>query len=163
MHHIGVPLDHRKFAFEYIMTQMSAKAGIRKHGKAAEAALMKEFAQMKELNVYEPVHAITLTRAQRRAALRAINLIKEKRGGTLKGRTVADGRPQRGLYDRSETASPTVSTDGLLLTIIIDAYESRDVATADIAGAYLKALMKDFVVMKFSGETVNILCAMYPE
>ena len=163
MHHIGVPRDHRKFAFEYIMTQMSAKAGIHKHGKAAEAALMKEFAQMKELNVYEPVHAITLTRAQRRAALRAINLIKEKRGGTLKGRTVADGRPQRGLYDRSETASPTVSTDGLLLTIIIDAYESRDVATADIAGAYLKALMKDFVVMKFSGETVNILCAMYPE
>ena len=124
---------------------------------------MREFAQMQDLSVYEAVHAITLTKEQRRGALRAINLIKEKRGGTLKGRTVADGRPQRALYDRSETASPTVSTDGLLLTIIIDAYESRDVATADIAGAYLKAYMKDFVLMKFTGESVNILCKMDPK
>jgi hypothetical protein len=50
-----------------------------------------------------------------------------------------------------------------MLSIIVDAYKSRDVATADIAGAYLKAYMKDFVMMKFSGETVRILCEMNPK
>jgi hypothetical protein len=88
-------------------------------------------------------------------ALRAINLIKEKRDGRLKGRTVADGRPQRSLYTKYETASPTVSTDALMLSIMIDAHEGRDVATADVAGAYLKADMDDFVIMKFTGSPLT--------
>jgi hypothetical protein len=144
-------------------TQMSFKEGMKRYGQAAEAALMKEFAQLEDLNVYEPVNARLLTPEQRRGALRAINLIKEKRTGVLKGRTVADGSIQRSLYNKAETASPTIATDALMLSIIVDAYENRDVATADIAGAYLKAYMKDFVMMKFSGETVRILCEMNPK
>ena len=141
------------------MTQMvTAQAGIKEHGKAAEAALMKEFAQMEELSVYESVDPKTLTSEQRRGALRAINLLKEKLDGTLKGRTVADGRPQRSLYDRSETASPTVAKGALMLSILMDAHEGRDVATADVAGAYLKAYMDDYVLMKFTGASVDILC-----
>ena len=50
-----------------------------------------------------------------------------------------------------------------MLTIIIDAYEGRDVATAVIAGAYLKAYMRGFVVMEFTpGDTVRVLCDMNP-
>ena len=80
------------------MTQMSAKAGVRKHGKAAdEAALMAEFTQLEDLSVYQSVDPPKLTREQRMAALRAINLIKEKRDGRLKGHTIADGRLQRTL------------------------------------------------------------------
>ena len=155
--------DLLKYIFAHVMTQMSAKAGIRKHGKAAEAALMAEFAQLEDLSVYQSVDTTKLTREQRMAALRAINLIKEKRDGRLKGRTVADGRSQCTLYDKSETASPTVSSDALILSIVIDAHEQRDVATADVAGAYLKAFMDDFVLMKFTGESVVILCKMNPE
>jgi hypothetical protein len=145
------------------MTQMSAKAGLRKHGKAAEAALMAEFSQLEDLSVYQSIDANSLTQEQRKDALRAINLIKEKRCGKLKGRTVADGRSQKDLYDKSETASPTVATDALMLTIITEAHEARDVATADVAGAYLKADMVDFVVMKFTGESVDILCSLNSE
>ena len=124
---------------------------------------MKEFAQLEELDVYESVLPTTLTKAQRRGALRAINLIKEKRDGALKGRTVPDGRAQRSLYEKSQTASPAVATDALLLTILVDAKEDRDVGIADVAGAYLKALMDDFVLMKFTGDSVDILCRMNPE
>ena len=152
----------KRYAVDYVLTQMSAKAGIRKHGKAAEAALMAEFAQLEALEVYEPIDASTLTPKQKSTALRAINLIKEKRDGRLKGRTVADGRAQRGLYSKSETSSPTVSTDALMLSMLIDAHERRDVATANVAGAYLKADMDDFVVMKFTGYTVRMLCDMNP-
>jgi hypothetical protein len=47
-----------------------------------------------------------------------------------------------------------------MLTIIVDAYEKRDVGTADVVGAYLKAFMPDFVVMKFTDESVDILCKL---
>jgi hypothetical protein len=144
-------------------TQMSFKEGLKRYGKEAEAALMKEFAQLEDLNVYEAVNARLLSKEQRRGALRAINLIKEKRTGQIKGRTVADGSVQRTLYDKADTASPTIATDALMLSIIVDAYEGRDVATADIAGAYLKAYMKDFVLMKFSGPTVKVLCGLNPK
>ncbi|KAI2502818.1 Reverse transcriptase (RNA-dependent DNA polymerase) [Fragilaria crotonensis] len=161
---LTAPSDFNKSVFGYIMNQMTAQAGIKKHGKAAEAALMNEFAQLEELEVYESVDPNTLTWEQRKAALKAINLIKEKRDGTLKGRTVADGRRQRSLYDKSETASPTVSKDALMLSILIDAYENRDVGTADVVGAYyLKAYMDDYVLMKFVGASVDILCEMNPE
>ena len=171
--------DKCKFAAHYVLayvatnsmktdagikkTQMSFKEGLRRHGKATEAALMAEFSQLEELDVYEAVNARFLTRAQQRAALRAINLIKEKRCGKIKGRTVADGRSQRSLYDKSETASPTIATDAHIISILIDAYEGRDVATADIAGAYHNAFMKDFVLIRFSGETVRILCELNPK
>ena len=124
---------------------------------------MAEFSQLEDLDVYEPLDPKHLSRVQKKAALRAINLIKEKRCGRLKGRTVADGRPQKGMYDKSETASPTVATDSLMVSIIVDAFERRDVATADIAGAYLKAHMKDYTIMKFSGPSVDILCELKPE
>jgi hypothetical protein len=124
---------------------------------------MQEFAQFETIHVYEALDSRFLMAEQRKGALRVINLIKEKQNGTLRGRTVADGSVQRSLYDKSETASPTVASDALLLSIIIDAYEKRDVATADVVGAYLKAYMADFVVMKFTGEeSVDILCKLNP-
>lgn len=123
---------------------------------------MAEFAQLEDIDVYESLNPASLTRAQKKAALRALNLVKEKRNGKLKGRTCADGRSQRSLYDKSQTASPTVSNDALILSIIIEAFEGRDVATADVAGAYLKAHMDDFVVMKFVGTSVRILCELNP-
>jgi hypothetical protein len=46
---------------------------------------------------------------------------------------------------------------------MIDAYERRDVATADVAGAYLHALMKHFISMRFVGWDVDLLCEVNPE
>jgi hypothetical protein len=150
------------YIFGWVMNQMTAKAGLAKHGEFAEEALLKEFMQQRDLDVYEILDPLSLTTEQKRAALRAINLLKEKRNGDLKGRTVADGRKQRPLYSKAETASPTVSTIALILTIMIDAFERRDVATADVAGAYLKAEMDDFVLIKFTGESVDIMLSMEP-
>jgi Reverse transcriptase (RNA-dependent DNA polymerase) len=60
------------------------------------------------------------------------------------------------LFDKSETTSLTVANDALLLTILIDAKERRDVATADVVGAYLNADMDQFTLMKLTGEAVDI-------
>jgi hypothetical protein len=140
------------------MTQMTAKAGIKKHGRAAIDALYQEFMQLHNLTVFKGRWVCELTRKQKRGALRAISVIKEKRCGKLKSRTVGDGSVQRDLYTKEETASPTISTDALTMSIMIDAMERRDVATTDVAGAYLHAKMRDFALLIMEGESVDILC-----
>ena len=42
----------QRYATGFIFTQMSAKAGLKKHGKLAEQALMKEFMQLLDLDVF---------------------------------------------------------------------------------------------------------------
>lgn len=155
--------DLRKAITQLVFTQMSAAAGIKKHGRVAEEALMKEFKQFRDKNVFQPMQAKTLSDEQKKDALKAISVIKEKRCGKIKGRTVADGRKQRDKYTKAESTSPTVSTDALLCTLIVDAFEGRDVATADIAGAYLHADMDDEVIIRITGPTVDILCEVNPE
>ena len=145
-----------------IFNQMSAKVGLKKHGERAWKALLKELKQLKDLDVFKAVHASSLTDKQKREALREITVLKEKRDNTLKSRTCADGRSQRGRYPKEETASPTMSNDSAMLILITAAIEGRDVAIADVAGAYLKADMNDFVLMKLEGATVDIMLELDP-
>jgi Reverse transcriptase (RNA-dependent DNA polymerase) len=146
-----------------MFTQMSATKGIKKHGDLAVAALRKEFEQFRTLEVLEPLDAFAMTDEQKTDALRAISVIKEKRDGTIKGRTCADGSTQHGKFTKAETGSPTIANDALYLSVMIDAYERRDVATADVAGAYLHALMKHFISMRFVGWAVDLLCEVNPD
>jgi hypothetical protein len=146
-----------------MFTQMSAQKGIKKHGQLALNALRKEFEQFRALDVLEPLDAFTLTDEQKAEALRALSVIKEKRDGTIKGRTCADGSPQQGKFSKAETGSPTIANDALFMSIMIDAFENRDVGTADIGGAYLHALMKRFISMRFVGWAVDLLCDVNPE
>jgi hypothetical protein len=155
--------DIYKYIFGHIMTQMTATAGIKKRGHAAVDALLQEFCQLDSKNVFEPLDASTLTASQKREALRAVNLFKEKRSGKLKGRTCANARSQRSKYTKEETTSPTVSTDALMISLMIDTKERRDVATADVEGAYLHADMEDFVLLKLVGEAVNIMGQVNPK
>ena len=143
-------------------TQMTAKRGIKKHGDRAIEALLKELAQLEDMNTFEPQQAQKLTHQQRIEALRIINLIKEKRDNTLKGRTCVDGRPQREYISKEQAASPTVSTEALLCTLVVDAHQDRYVATADIKGAYLHAEMDDYVLVKLDGEVVDVFCELNP-
>ena len=55
--------------FGFVFTQMTARAGIKKHRQAARDALTAEFAQLDYKGAYEPVHATDLTKPQRRGAL----------------------------------------------------------------------------------------------
>jgi hypothetical protein len=151
-----------------VLTQMSARAGLIKHGKNAEKVLMKEFAQFKDMDVMEALDPDLLTKEQIQQALNMVNIIQEKRDHTpenphLKFRGCADGSKQRGQYSKEETTSPTNGVDAFLLTLMTDAMERRDVAISDIVGAYLNAEMDDFVVMKVTGREAELMCELNPE
>ena len=146
----------------WVLTQMTAKAGIRRYRDAACDAMRAEFRQLDQKGVFEPIMAQDLTREVRAQALRCI--IKEKRCGKIKGRSYVCGwTPAEELYKQSETSSPTASSDTIMLTlVVIDALENRDVATADVAGAYLNAEMNDYVLMRLEGEDVDLMCDVNP-
>ena len=50
-----------------------------------------------------------------------------------------------------------------MISLMIDAKERRDVATADVKGAYLHMDMKDFVLLQLVGKAVNIMCQVNPK
>ena len=105
----------------------------------------------------EAKRADALTREQKRAALRYLMFLKMKRCGRIKGRGCADGRKQRVYKSKEETSSPTISTESLFISCIIDAMEHRDVATVDIPGAFMQADMDELVHLKIEGELAELL------
>ncbi len=158
-----------RYTTGHVFAQMSAKQGIKKYGREAELQLIAEFKQLIEYKTFHGRKAEELSFEQKKKAAHMINLIEEKinRGHTpenpvIKGRSVFNGRVQRGLYTKEETASPTVSQDAFLLTSIVDAIEGRDKAVTDIKGAYLNAKMKDEVLMKIIGPEVDLFCDIDP-
>ena len=85
---------------------MSAMKGIKVFGDKAVSAFKNEYKQMETLNVFQPLHFKNIPPNQTPNILNAIDLIKEKRCGKIKGRTVADGRKQRDIYSKAEVFSP---------------------------------------------------------
>jgi len=146
--------DMKHMVLGKVLTQMTARAGIRLYGEVALQALMQEFVQLEDLGVFLAKSANELTREQKGEFLQAINLITKKRDGGIKGRTLADDSVQKDLYEKSQTGSPTVSTDALLISLIVNAQKQRDVALADVVAAYLKAYMNDYTLLKFTVDSV---------
>ena len=64
---------------------------------------------------------------------------------------------------KEDVSSPTMQLESLILSLIIDAHEGRDVAIADVVGAYLKAKMEDYVLVKLTGKEVDIMCKVSEE
>jgi len=157
----NMPYNYDKLQRDVIglcmVQQMSAKKGIEKFGERALVALAKEYAQLDDLNVFIPKHINELTREEIKKALNAIDLIAEKRCGKIKGRTVADGRKQRPYYNKYDTSSPALGLEAIICTLIIDAAERRHIAIADVSGAFLKAEMKEFVLVRLQGPAVEAI------
>jgi len=162
-HYVNAMIGGQEF-HKVLLNQMTARAGIKKHGDAAIAALIKELTHnLVDKDVIEGKMFRELSYEQRKEALRVVALIKEKRNGTVKGRVCADGRPQRAYTDPSEVYAPTVSTEGMTLSLAIDAHEKRFVAVTDIDGAYLHAHMDEFVLMVFEGRMAEMLVKASPQ
>jgi hypothetical protein len=64
---------------------------------------------------------------------------------------------QRSYISQEDSTLPTVSTEALLITLMIDAMENRDVATCDVPGAFLHSDMDEDVTVVVDGALVNLL------
>jgi hypothetical protein len=63
---------------------------------------------------------------------------------------------------KEDSSSPTVSLEALMLSCAIDAKEGRDVATADIPGAFMQTNMDQTVYMQIDGMMADLLVKINP-
>ena len=108
-----------------------------------------------------------MTAEEKRQAQVALTHLTEKRDETIKGRTVHNGKPTREWLSREESASPTASMEGTFLTALMDAWERRDVMSADIPNAFMQAKLnrkcgQARVIMKITGVLVELLTKKAP-
>ena len=96
---------------------------------------------MKQLHdriVFEPMDYHQLNTLEKKRAMESLIFLVEKRDGTIKDRTCANGSTQRTYIDRDDAASPTASTDAILITGVIEAKQNRDVMTSDVPNAFVQ-------------------------
>ena len=137
--------------------QMSLKAGLRTFGDDGLKAVEKEMRQLHDRDVMKPVHKSDLTAEQRREALAYLMFLKRKCCGKIKGRGCADGRKQRAYITKEDSTAPTVSTEAVFLTAVIDAMEGRNVVVLDVPGAFMQAEIDELVHVRFTGAMVKLL------
>ena len=103
---------------------------------------------------------------QRQTVLESHMFLKEKRDGAIKGRAVSGGNKQRDYISKEDTISPTVATEAVLLSCIIDAEEEMDVTVIDILNAFIQTRVedeKDMVFIKICGVLVDIVVKIAPD
>ena len=84
----------------------------------------------------------------------------------LKARQVAGGNKQRGYIMKEDASSPTVSSEAVMLTWVVDANENREVAIVDIPNAFVQTVVedeKDRAFIRIRGPLVNILVSIAPD
>ena len=67
----------------YLTKQMTAKKGLKRFGKNGAAAIKKELEQVVYRKVMHSKHAKSLSRNKKRATLRYLMFLKQKRSGLL--------------------------------------------------------------------------------
>ena len=136
------------------MPQMPIRRGLKLFGSQGISAVKAELQQLHDLKVME---AKPLTTTQKREALGYLMFLKRKRSGKIKARGCADGRPQRAYIPQEDARAPTVSTEAMFMTAVIDAMENRMVAVVDIPGAFMQADMDPGVYMRIDGTMAELL------
>jgi hypothetical protein len=143
--------------------QYSIQKGIKLFGDEGRKSVSKELQQLHDMHTYEPVHAHELTREQRLEALSSLMFMTQKRCGKVKNRACVNGSKQREWIKKEDAASPTVMTDSVMLTSLIEAHELRKVITLDIPGAFLHTDIDEEVVMLLRGELAVLMVKIDPE
>ena len=155
--------DKRTLSF---LQSYSLKAGLKKFGEAGKEAAIKEMRQLHDRVVFKPIRISEMTARERKRAMESLIFLVEKRDGRIKARTCANGSTQRDYIPKEDAASPTASTEAVLITGVIDAKQNRDVMTLDIPNAFVQTKIpkgEEKNIMKIRGALVDILCEIAPE
>jgi len=101
-----------------------------------------------------------LTPKHRAMVLELHILMKLKQTSKVKGRTVAGGNKQRGFIDKEDASSPTVATESVITTSIVDAVEEHQTAVIDVPNAFIQTYVEDKskrVIIRIRGMLVDML------
>ena len=115
LQHFNICMFHKNYSIRRARKQW---------GDAAVQLAIIEMKQLHNRICMTPVDKKILTRKELAQAMESFSfLIEKEKKQEIKSRHVANGSTQRPFVDKRETASPTVSTDALLVTAAIDGQE----------------------------------------
>ena len=146
--------------------QYQLQKGLKLFGERGHKASASEMAQLHDRKCFQPLSVNTLSQNERKRAQIAMMLLTEKRCGKIKGRMVFDGRRTREWITKEDSASPTATLEGIMITLTIDAKEKRDVMSADVPNAFIQTEMpqgEERVMMKITGVLVDMLTQLDPK
>ena len=112
--------------------------------------MTKELTQMHIMIVFCPIKVEALTYDEKKKVLSLIMFLKEKRNSTVKARMCA------------ENTTPTVATELLFITAIINTHEGRDVACFGILGAFLHTDAEEDITMVIKGRLEELMVQVAP-
>lgn len=134
--------------------QVSLKDEANRHGARIMYAIFEENTQLDDKTIFNSQYINRLSKK----AKYLLTMVKEKRDGKIKGRICTDSMKEQKYIANENVASHSVQLESLVLVLLIDAHDGKDVATVDVMGVYLLANMKDFVLVKLTRGAVDILC-----
>jgi hypothetical protein len=158
--------DHLLATFEepmgelFMTEQMSLKKGLKYFGKSGADAVVAEMQQLDYRNV---IDGRSLTREQKCGALQYLMHLKQKRCGRIKARGCADGRKQCLYKSKDKTSSPTVSTEAVFLTSVIEGQERCKVMTINIPGAFMHVNIDGLIHVRLEGPMAELLTRVDPD
>jgi hypothetical protein len=110
---------------QYAMLQTcNLKQRLHQYGQKEKEAALEEIRQLYERSVFIPISVSTMTLKEKEQAMESIFLV-EKEYKRLKARACANGSIQQKFIKKEEASSPTVATESILLTGIIEAKEKE--------------------------------------
>ena len=125
--------------------QYSVNKGLKVFGEAGAEAVVKELQQLHNRGVMTLKAAHELTQQECWNALQYLMFLKQKRCGKIKGRGCADGQKQHKWLGKEDTSLPTIMTESVMLSCMIDMKEGCHVAMADIPGAFMQMNLEEKV------------------
>jgi len=107
---------------QHVVT-FSLKKGLQKFGMEGRAAAKGEMQQLYHHECFKLVSYNSLSETERKRALESLIFLTEKKDGRIKARYCANGNPQSQWMNRDEVTSPTVTTEAIMITGMIEAIE----------------------------------------
>jgi hypothetical protein len=90
-------------------------------------------------------------------------LLREKRDSSVKGHMCANGRKQKDdTWLKQETTLPTVATEPVFITAVIDMHKGHKVICFNIPGAFLHEDVDEDIVMVLKGRLAELMVQVPP-
>ena len=105
----------------------------------------------------------SLTTEEHKKSCEAVNSMKEKSSGEIKGRTCANGSGQCDCIGKEEATNPAVSMESVLLTAEMEAKQHHKVQTCVTPNAFTQTTLDDIeeqIVLMLHGLAAELLCDM---
>jgi len=111
------------------------KVGIKKFGEQGRKAEMK---QIHDRVVFHPIRIINMSGTERKHAMESLMFLVQKKCGSIKAITCANGSTHHQYITKNEATSLTVSHEATITTEVIEAKQQCDIMTAVISNAFVQ-------------------------